>query len=118
MIAEIIPVSFCLNEDERATMDAQSQFGASISSLECLYDGATSVGLDFSTVFQIAPTGFEPPAEYLQVASDCGFPVDDGSTSPTPVTRDGSAPSNVPVSPSRGAEAPSPEIELIPIPVQ
>ncbi len=118
MISEIIPVSFCLNEDERALMDAQSQFGASISSLECLYDGATSLGLDFSTVFQIAPTGFEPPAEYLKVASDCGFPVDDGSTSATPDTRDGSAPSIEPVSPSRGTEAPSPEIELIPIPVQ
>jgi|GEM_PF-2405278 len=116
MLSEIIPVSFCLNEDERAVMDAQSQFGASISTLECLYDGATSLGLDFSSVFRIAPTGFEPPAEYLQVASDCGFPLEEVSA--TPDTRDRSAPSNIPVSPSRGTESPAPEIELIPIPVQ
>lgn len=113
-----IPVTFCLNEEERAKLDDQNQFGTSISDLECMYDGVQSLGLDFSTVFEIAPAGFEPPAEYLKVASDCGFPVDDGSTSPTPITRDRSAPSIEPVSPSRGTEAPSPEIELIPIPVR
>lgn len=118
MISEIIPISFCLNEDERAAMDGESQFGASIDILECLYDGAASLGLDFSTIFEIAPTGYEPVAEYVQVAADCGAPIDDVSAVPTPDTRDRSAPSNVPVSPSRGTEAPGPEIELIPIPVQ
>lgn len=63
-----------------SSFEASGNF-ASISTLECLFDGATSLGLDFSSVFQIAPTGFEPPAEYLQVASDCGFPITDEPTS-------------------------------------
>ena len=118
MISEVIPVSFCLNEDERAVIDGQNQFGASIATLECLYDGAKSVGLDFSSVFQIAPSGFEPPAEYLQVAEDCGHPI---TVMPTPSGTDGrdrSDSSNTPVSPSRRLGTPGPETELIPIPVQ
>ena len=107
MISELIPVSFCLNEDERAVMDAQSQFGASIPTLECLFDGATSLGLDFSSVFQIAPTGFEPPAEYLQVASDCGFPITDEPTSSEP------SPPQIDPIPSQSEPSP-PQIEPIP----
>lgn len=87
MISETIPVTFCLNEDERAIMDAQNQFGASISTLECLYDGAESLGLDFSSVFQIAPSDFEPPAEYLQVATDCGFDIPEAPPTPDPDAR-------------------------------
>lgn len=113
LITETIPVTFCLNEEERTKLDSQNQFGTSISTLECLYDGAESVGLDFSSVFEIAPSGFEPPAEYLQVASDCGFPITDEPTQ-TETTR----------TESRMLEGegrtgtPDPEIELIPVPVQ
>ncbi|MDP6821766.1 MAG: hypothetical protein QF554_00545 [Dehalococcoidia bacterium] len=116
MISEVIPVSFCLNEDERAVMDGQSQFGASIATLECLYHGAQSVGLDFSSVFQIAPAGYEPPAEYLQVAEDCGYPI---TVIPTPSGTDGrdrGDTSNTPASPSRDLGTPDPEPVLIPGP--
>lgn len=106
MISEIIPVSFCLNEDERAKLDSQSQFGTSISTLECLYEGTESLGLDFSTVFQVAPPDFEPPAEYLQVAADCGF--DTPETSSRTETQSG----------DRRIGTPGPEVDLIPIPAQ
>ena len=115
MVSEIIPVSFCLNEEERDLIDAESQFGTSmtISDLECLYDGTQSLGLDFSTVFQIAPSDYEPSPEYLQVALDCGFPVTDGLTQ-TESTR--SETSTIESGPSTGT--PDPEVDLIPIPVQ
>ncbi len=73
-----------MTDDPVSTNDEPGELFASISTLECLFDGATSLGLDFSSVFQIAPTGFEPPAEYLQVASDCGFPITDEPTSSEP----------------------------------
>lgn len=100
MLSEIIPVTFCLNEEERARLDVQGQFGMSVSTLECLYEGTKSLGLDFSAVFQIAPPGFEPPAEYVQVAVDCGLDVSRTETQPGEGTMG----------------TPEVEMELIPIP--
>jgi hypothetical protein len=117
ILTEIIPVSFCLNEDERAVMDGQSQFGSSIETLECLYDGTEAIGLDFSTVFEISPSDYEPSAEYLKVATDCGFPIQETPTSSGTSSGDRTDSSNIPVSPSLDGSIPDVETELIPIPV-
>ena len=96
-----------MTDDPVSTNDEPGELFVSLSTLECLFDGATSLGLDFSSVFQIAPTGFEPPAEYLQVASDCGFPITDEPTSSEP------SPPQIDPIPSQSEPSP-PQIEPIP----
>ena len=80
---EIIPVTFCLNTAERALFNGNGQFGETVSTLECLYDGALSVGEDFGSVFH---SGVEPSAEYRQVAVDCGYAIPTPFPSPDPDT--------------------------------
>jgi hypothetical protein len=71
-LSVVLPAFFCMNDDERAVLDADfaeeaSGFAPTITQLECMYDSLGDEGL--SGLFE----GDTPPLEMFGVISECGF---------------------------------------------
>lgn len=72
-LSVVLPAFFCMNDDERAVLDAELIGGAdgfpsvTITQLECMYDSLGDEGL--SGLFE----GDTPPLEIFGALSECGF---------------------------------------------